>query len=46
MLNFFLLATGTTSICLATSAVLIGLATGAVVLNADAKGLPAWQARM
>ncbi len=39
------LAIGTTSICLATSAVLFCLAPGAVMLDEDAKGLPFWQAR-
>ncbi len=39
------LAVGATSICLATSAVSFRLATGAVMLDEDAKGLPARQAR-
>ena len=39
------LAIGTTSICLATSAVSLRLATGAVMLDEEAKGLPARQAR-
>ncbi len=39
------LAIGTTSICLATSAVSLRLATGAVMLDEDAKDLPARQAR-
>ncbi len=36
---------GRTSICLATSAVSFCFATGAVMLDEDAKGLPARQAR-